>query len=186
MAEAATVVQLIQFSGVVLSGCYQYINKARVANREIEQILTDVGGLEGILKRLQDLIKDDSTDRHTLLASLGQPDGTFQACLKALEELQKRLQNLSDASSAKRKLLWPLEAGKITEILRRLGEHKHTFVLALLGDQTVSSKVDAEKSKEVATTLRTMQEKKEFTDIMNWLGGADPSTNYNVVRPILN
>lgn len=182
-AAAATVVQLIQFSGIVLSGCYEYISKAKSANRELEKVINDVSGLEGILKRLQVLISDDDdTDRHILLKSLGRPDGPLQACSKALEELQKRLEKLTNASSAKRKLLWPLEEVKILESLRRLGEQKQTFILALVGDHAMFSKADAKQGKEMAENLKSMQLKEERSKVLNWLGGADPSTNYNTAR----
>jgi len=185
MAEAAavaTVVQLIQFSGIVLSGCYQYISKAKAAEREITNVINDVSGLEGILKRLHELIENNVSDRQVLLSSLGRPGGTFQACGEALKDLQKRLASLTNASGTRRKLLWPLEEGKIFDIRRRLGEHKQAFILALVGDLAISSKGDALQGRETVERLKSMQSSEERSKILNWLGGSDPSTNYNAAR----
>ena len=55
MAElgiAASVVQLIQFSGAVLIGCYTYISKAKNVMKEIRQVINDVSGLKRVLKQL--------------------------------------------------------------------------------------------------------------------------------------
>lgn len=182
MAEAATVLQLIQFSGMVLSACYEYINKARSANNDIEKIHADVSGLENILKRLASLISSDDVDRHTLLRLLGRPSGPFDACSKALSELQRKLKALTEASSARRRILWPLEEGKIRDILARLSEQKQTFILALVADEAENGEKDARQGREVAIRLDDINDKEERSRILSWLHGADPSTNYNAAR----
>lgn len=182
MAEAATVIQLIQFSGIVLTGCYEYISKARNATAEIEKVLNDVSGLENILKQLQLLMSNPDGSRHQLVKSLGRPSGPFQACSQALQKLQKKLKNLTEASSARRRLMWPLEEGNILEILRRLGEQKQTFILALMGDHALSDDVNTRHGREAIDKLNDMNTREERSKILNWLSGTDPSTNFNTAR----
>jgi ankyrin repeat domain-containing protein 50 len=182
LAAAATIIQLVQFSGVILTSCYDYISKAKSASGDIEKVINDVSGLEGILKRLHSLISDGEDERHALLKSLERPNGPFRACSQSLEELQKRLKILTEASSARRKLLWPLEEKKILEILRQLGEQKQTFILALAGDHAFSDEANAKQGKEAIDKLNEMKIKDERNKILNWLRGADPSTNYNTAR----
>ena len=181
-AAAATVLQLIQFSGAVLTNCYAYISKAKSATNEIQKVINDVSGLEGILKHLNSLIQDDDSNRHKLLLSLAGPNGPLQACSQALDEMQKRLLALTQASSARRKLLWPLEEGKILDILRRLGEQKQTILLALAGDHAASDVSNAKQTKEVVDSFKNMQIKGDQAKVLRWLAGADPSTNYNTAR----
>lgn len=100
LAAAATIIQLVQFSGVVLTSCYDYISKAKSASGDIEKVINDVSGFEGILKRLHSLISDGEDERHAFLKSLETPNGPFQDCFQALKELQKRLKILTEASSA--------------------------------------------------------------------------------------
>ena len=179
LAAAATIVQLVQFSGVILTSCYDYISKAKTASGDIEKVINDVSGLEGILKRLHSLISDGENERHAILKSL---NGPFQACSQALKELQKRLDILTEASSARRKLLWPLEEKKILEILGRLGGQKQIFILALAGDHAFSDEANAKQGKEAIDKLNEMKIREERNKILNWLAGADPSTNYNTAR----
>lgn len=77
LAAAATIIQLIQFSGVILTSCYDYISKVKSASGDIEKVINDVSGLEGILKRLHALISDGEDERHALLKSLERPNGPF-------------------------------------------------------------------------------------------------------------
>jgi ankyrin repeat domain-containing protein 50 len=182
MAEAATVIQLIQFSGMVLSACYDYINKARSANSDVEKIHADVSGLEGILRRLDSLMSSGDRDRHALLRSLGRPNGPFDACARALGELQKRLKSLTEASNARRRLLWPLEEGKIRDILGQLSEQKQTFILALVTEEAENGDSDAQQSRQMAVRMDDMRDREERSKILSWLRGSDPSTNYNAAR----
>ncbi|KAF2677634.1 hypothetical protein K458DRAFT_377920 [Lentithecium fluviatile CBS 122367] len=181
-AAAATGLQLIHFSGVVLDGCLKYISKAKAANREIERIINDISGLERILRRLHTLITDADPDQHIPLTSLGRLDGAFQYCLTVLQELQTRLTTLTNASSARRKLLWPLEEGKVIEILGKLGEQKQTFILALTGELVFASGAASRQGREVLETLKDIKAKEERSSILRWLGGPDPSTNFDTAR----
>jgi ankyrin repeat domain-containing protein 50 len=182
MAEVATLIQLIQFSGAVVSACCDYISKVRSASSDIERVLSDVSVLETILKRLQLLISNEDDQRHALVKSLARPHGPFDLCYQALEELQKRLKLLTDASSTRRKLLWPIEEKRILEIQARLTEQKQTFLLALAGDTPFHEDEMIEQGRVVVDKLEAARIKDERSKILSWLSGADPSTNYNLAR----
>lgn len=96
--------------------------------------------------------------------------------------MQKRLKTLTEASSARRRLLWPLEEKKILGILGRLGEQKQTFILTLAGDHAFSDEANAKQGKETIDKLNEMKIREERNKILHWLRGADPSTNYNTAR----
>ena len=182
IAAAATIIQLIQFSGTVLSSCYDYIRKAKNAPGDIQNVINDISGLEGILKRLQSLTSDPEDERHALLKSLEGPNGAFQASSQALKELQKRLKPLTEASNARRRLMWPLEQSKIAEILNKLGEQKQIFLFALVGDHAFSDDANAAEVNKVRIMLEDMKVTKQRNKVISWLRGADPSTNYNAAR----
>src|SRR5262245_51373211 len=110
MAEAATVIQLLHFSGQVLTFCYDYIDKAKNAPKEIQAIIDDIASLKGLLERLQNIANDPDDERFTLLKSLNRENGAFQTCSKCLAELDKKLKALAEASSTVRRLQWPLQA----------------------------------------------------------------------------
>lgn len=106
MAElgiAASIVQLIQFSGIVLIGCYTYISKAINATEEVQQIINDVSDLEGILKQLHVLVSGGDNERHALLKLMGSPPRLLHRGSQALDDLHKRPYGLTQVSSARRK-----------------------------------------------------------------------------------
>jgi hypothetical protein len=182
LAAAATIIQLIQFSGVVLSGCYDYINKAKNAPADIQKAINDIAGLEGILKRLHTLISDPEDQRNASLRSLDGPNGPFQACTQALTELQTKLKALTEASSTRRRLLWPLEQNKIEEILRRLSDQKQTFIFALLVDHPEDHRETVNHLEAARKLMEDMKVTERQNRILNWLKGSDPSTNFNAAR----
>jgi hypothetical protein len=70
MAEAATVIQLIQFSGLVLTCCYEYIDKAKRAPKEIQNAIDETNSIKSLLERLQGIASNPNDDRFVILKSL--------------------------------------------------------------------------------------------------------------------
>jgi hypothetical protein len=182
MAEAATIIGLIQFGGIVLTSCYEYISKAKDAPKEIQKLIDEVSGLEGHLKNLKPLAEAPGDDRFAILKSLNRPGGSFEACSTALKEIDKKLTGLNELSNMRRRLQWPLEAGKIEAAIQKLGEHKLSFILALAGqsaidDDHLKKAVDATQSAVVDLQANQLLER-----MLTWLQGADPSTNHTAAQ----
>lgn len=182
MAEAATVIQLIQFSGFVLSCCYEYISKAKDAPKEIQKVIDEVGSLENILKNLKPLAEAPDDERFVILKGLNHPDGPFQACSTALNEIEKKLKALTELSNIRRRLQWPLEAGTIEATIRKLRDHKISFILALAGQSAVSDEIIEKAIVGVQNSVDDIQTKQLHDRILEWLQGADPSTNHNAAQ----
>lgn len=178
MAEAATVLQLMQFSGQVLSCCYDYISRAKSAPKEIQNAIDETTSLKGLLERLQSIANNPQDDRFVILKSLDRPSGPFQACSEALQELDGKLRSLTQASDVRRRLQWPLEAHGIEKILERLGSHKQDFYLALAGDMALHHESTHEAVVEIKDTVEAMQTAKERDKILDWLSGPDSSINF--------
>lgn len=179
MAEAATVVALIEFSAKVLSCCYKYISKAKNAPKEIQAVIDEISGLKGILENLKPFADDQTDERFVLLKSLNRRNGSFQACSEAFDELDKKLRVLTEASNVRRRMLWPLEAKKIDEVLQKLGAHKTNFILALAGDNAASNLLVEGALSDVKGSLMDMQAREEQNRILEWLKGADHTTNHH-------
>ena len=182
MAEAATVVQLVQFSGLVLSCCYEYISKAKDAPKEIQKVIDEVSSLEGILKNLKPLAEAPGDDRFVILKSLNRTGGPFEACSTALKEIDKKLRTLNESSNVRRRLQWPLEAGKIEATIQKLGEHKISFILALAGQSAIDDELMKKAIDGTKSTVDDIQAKQLHDRILAWLQGADPSTNHNAAQ----
>jgi hypothetical protein len=93
MAEAATVIQLIQFTGVVLSSAYEYCDKARKAPTEIKRAADEVSSLKNVLERLQIITENPKDDRFVILKSLAQSNGAFETCSQSLVGLHTKLKS---------------------------------------------------------------------------------------------
>ena len=182
MAEAATVIQLMQFSGVVLSQCYNYVSKAKNAPKEIQNAIGEVSGLRSNLKHLKPLAEDSSDYRFMILKSLNQPKGPFMDCSETLKALEKKLTALTEASDVRRRLQWPLEAKKIDELLKKLDGHKTAFILALTGDTAKLTAEIEEAISDIKSTVVDIRAKEQRDRILEWLKGPEPSTNHHAAQ----
>ncbi|SRR6266536_3720905 len=181
-ALAATTVQLAQVSAAILSGCYQYLGKARNAPSEITNIITEVSSLKATLEHLTSLTASHDKESLTSLRSLDGPSGPLQICLSALHELDKKLQSINSTSAVRQKLLWPIQGSRIEDILKELEKHKTTFILALTGDNARSNLSTEQTVKDVKSMLEDSKVSEQRQKILHWLKGADPTTNHNAAQ----
>ncbi len=117
---AVNIIQLVQLSGTVLSCCDEYVAKVNNAPADIQRIISEVGSLKVILEHLKSLTSDPNEQRLASLKSIEMANGPFKECSEALTELERKLRTISDASSIRRRLLWPIEGGKLDDILQSL------------------------------------------------------------------
>jgi hypothetical protein len=106
-ALGATAVQLAYVSAAILSGCYQYLSKARNAPNEITRFITEVSSLKATLEHLTSTASHDKESLKCLRCLEG-PSRPLPACLSALHELDEKLQNINSAPAVRQKLLWPV------------------------------------------------------------------------------
>ncbi|KIW05058.1 uncharacterized protein PV09_04213 [Verruconis gallopava] len=182
MAEAATIIQLVQFSAAVVSCCYAYIQKAKNAPAEITAIIDELTAVRNILEQLQKIAQNPHDERYSILKSLGRPNGAFPSALDTLAELETRIKILTDASGLRKRLQWPLESRGVDKLLERISALKADFYLALAGD--ISTGVDRVEDavEEISGKLDDLKSAEEKQKILSWLSGPDPSVTYNNAR----
>lgn len=113
------------------------------------------------------------------------PAGPFRGCSDALEEISKKLSNVSTESRSavvRRRLLWPFEKDKLEKLLSGLEKHKTTFLLALAGDLHEKGDVQSAAIAQIGSHIEDLKLLEERKAISEWLRGADPSTNHNAAR----
>jgi hypothetical protein len=177
MAEVATVIQLVQFSGDVLLICYNYIQKAKNAPKEVQRTIDKVSSLRSNLEHLKPLA-DDTDHRFIIPKSLNQPNGTFEDCFETLKALEKKLTARTEASEARRRLQWPLETKKVNELLQKLAGHKTAFILALTGDVAKSTAEIEVAVRDIKSSLEEMKIKEQRERVLGWLKGPEPGTSH--------
>jgi hypothetical protein len=173
--DPVSALTLVQLSGSILLSCYQYISKARSAPGDITKIINEINSLKGILEHLAPLVTGIDERGPSSLNSLHSPDGPFYSCSLVLKDLENKLKALNEASSIRKRLQWPFEGSKLDETLGKLEKHKTTFILAVSG---VSYQVNI-KTKVMLDDIKVEAHRKE---VLAWLKGADPTTNYNAAR----
>jgi hypothetical protein len=179
MAEAATVIQLLSFSASVLKTCYDYIQKARSAPKEVQRVLDEVASLNILLERLKTMAGDPNDQNFTTLKSLQGEGGPFQTCSRSLAELDEKLNVLGDASEARRRLQWPLMAKSIDKIVDTLTAQKRHLYGALAGDtaeMAVSTNNAIVHLKAAVEDARTAEQRQQ---ILDWLSSPDPAVNHH-------
>lgn len=179
MAEAATIIQLVQFSAAVLSCCFSYIQKAKSAPAEITAIIDETTSFKNLLEQLQTIANNPIDERFAILKSHNRPNGAFANACAALAELDAKTKALTEASGLRKRMQWPLESRGIEKILEKLSALKADLYLALTGDvgREVADIHDAVD--DVKETLEDMKAAEEKQTILHWLGGPDPSVIYN-------
>ncbi|KAG8800464.1 hypothetical protein FRC16_002826 [Serendipita sp. 398] len=186
MAEAIglglSIFALVKLGAVVLNTCYDYVAKAKNAPEDIQRIISEVGSLQTILEQLQRLTSDPDEEKMTLLKSLEGPNGPFKACYDVLDEIQKKLQSIKDVASLRRRLLFPFEGPKLNELLHTLEKHKTSFILAIAGDNVKATSNVEKKVDNVSNRLEDMKALEYRKEVLQWLKGADPTTNHNTAR----
>ncbi|KAG8849703.1 hypothetical protein FRB91_009667 [Serendipita sp. 411] len=186
MAEAIglglSIFALVKLGAVVLNTCYDYVAKAKNAPEDIQRIISEVGSLQTILEQLQRLTSDPDEEKMTLLKSLEGPNGPFKACYDVLDEIRKKLQSIKDVASLRRRLLFPFEGPKLNELLHTLEKHKTSFILAIAGDNVKATSNVEKKVDNVSNRLEDMKALEYRKEVLQWLKGADPTTNHNTAR----
>jgi hypothetical protein len=93
VAAAATIVQLVDFSGKILAAGYAFLAKVARAPTEIRMLLSDVANINALLGQIQSLPSDAAdTNASTALDSLTSL-GAFKTCEKLLISAEKCLES---------------------------------------------------------------------------------------------
>ncbi|MCJ1394331.1 hypothetical protein MMC18_007209 [Xylographa bjoerkii] len=88
MATVATVIELMQFSSVVLCQCCNFIQTIENAPKGIQKTIDKISSLRSNQEHLQRLTEDSSDHRFTILKSLNQPKGQFEDSYETSKALE--------------------------------------------------------------------------------------------------
>ena len=123
VGAVASVVQLVQFSGDILTAGYGFIGKVSKAPTELRQLLAESAGLNSILAQLQ-FLGESSTHPNDELQSL-QELGVFKECHDLFALIQRALDACKqvpghDVKNFGRRLVWPFKERETKEAMQSL------------------------------------------------------------------
>ncbi|KAI9772614.1 MAG: hypothetical protein M1839_002427 [Geoglossum umbratile] len=137
LAEAASVIAVIQISQQVLALCWKYYSGVKGAKKDVERLCDEVAALNIVLKKVQGLVEGPDAAR---LPALNALVGQIKQCSPELERLRHRLDPGTTRKAMRRlrfqDLKWPFTSEDVDKSIAMLGRHKETFNLALTVDQT--------------------------------------------------
>jgi hypothetical protein len=144
IGSAATIVQLVSFTGEVLVLGYGYLSRLKKAPSEIRALLRETAALNALLDQLQELASPpwESDSIGGALVTL-EKLGTFDDCeklmkivgrnIKACELIEgERLRN------AGKKLIWPFKDKETKDLMVQLGRLREALSAAVVVDTAKS------------------------------------------------
>jgi hypothetical protein len=142
LGVAASIMQLLQICGQVVSACYQYYRTARGAQKDILEVINVVGGLKTTLENLRLLVDSGGDPADPRLPHLARLDGPLESCQLALQSIVSQLGmnptmnfNLADFKvNLVQQLTWPWKGKEVDKILSVIEKQKTIFIPALSGD----------------------------------------------------
>jgi ankyrin repeat domain-containing protein 50 len=191
---------VIQISGQILTACYAYYRGVHDAKGDIERIIGIVETLKSVLERLHDLVKDKPGDEtEPALDSLREP---LKQCDEALQELGRGLgiptQEMTNTNpinpSFRTKMRWPFKSKDVDKILKKIENHRATFILAVSENTLRTVRAVNSTVTEISESIQTISinqtgmaqsmQSMQNTTIIRWLnaGVGDPSSSYELAK----
>lgn len=139
--SAATILQLVSFTGEVLVAGYGFLSKVQKAPVEIRSLLKEIANLNALLDQLQTLVTENASP-HAIhaLETLAFLD-VFSNCKILMKIVLKSIKACDQISGQGarnfgRRLLWPFKEKGTKETLQQLVRLQETLSAAVAVDST--------------------------------------------------
>ncbi|KKZ60779.1 hypothetical protein EMCG_04548 [[Emmonsia] crescens] len=137
LSSVASVIAVIQLTGIIMKVCGGYIQVVNDARDEISIFQKSIAGLQGTLQDLQKFLQSHDG---TALPTSSRLFSNIADCLSDLQALEAKL----DPGKGKklmrkmgfRALKWPLKRTEVKDITLNLEKYKSSFLLSLQVDQS--------------------------------------------------
>jgi hypothetical protein len=144
LGSAATIVQLVSFTGEVLVLGYGYLSRVKKAPSEIRALLRETATLNALLAQLQELVgvspKNSNIDG--ALQTLERL-GVFDDCAKLMKVIERNIKacELVEGErlrNAGRRIVWPFKDKETRDLIAQLGRLKDVVNAAVVVDSAKS------------------------------------------------
>jgi hypothetical protein len=138
-ASAATILQLVSFTGEVLVAGYDFLSKVQKAPSEIRSLLKETAILNALLDQLQTLITEEASPHiMSALETLTSLD-VFSDCRSLTKVVLQSIKGCEKVSGQGarnfgRRLLWPFKEKDTKQTLQQLGRLREALSAAVVVD----------------------------------------------------
>jgi hypothetical protein len=138
LGSAATIVQLISFTGQVLVLGYGYLSKVRNAPSEIRSLLRETANLNALLDELRDLVEQGNGGAKGALETLAKL-GVFADCERLIRVVEKGIKACEHVEgevvrNLGKKMVWPFKEKETNDTLAQLGRLREALSAAVVVD----------------------------------------------------
>jgi len=146
VGSAATIVQLVSFTGEVLVLGYGYVNRVKKAPSEIRALLRETATLNALLDQLLDLAGSSSENGSFdgALQTLGRL-GVFDDCEKLMKVIERNVKACEEVEGERvrntgRRMAWPFKDKETKDLMVQLGRLREALSAAVMVDSAKSLK----------------------------------------------
>ncbi|KAL2359964.1 hypothetical protein RJZ56_007181 [Blastomyces dermatitidis] len=137
LSSVASVIAVIQLTGIIMKVCGGYIQVVNDARDEISIFQKSIAGLQGTLQDLQKFLQSHD---ETALPTSSRLFSNIADCLSDLQALEAKLDPGKEKKLMRkmgfRALKWPLKRTEVKDITLNLEKYKSSFLLSLQVDQS--------------------------------------------------
>ncbi len=139
LGSAATIVQLISFTGEVLATGYSFLAKVKRAPLEIKNLLQVTAHINKLLDQLQDLATEYGNVPAKGAVRTLEMMGIFENGAELMKIVEKTINTCQQVAgqgvrNAGKRLLWPFKEKDTKEVMIQLGRLRDTLSAAVLVD----------------------------------------------------
>jgi hypothetical protein len=139
LGSAATVVQLISFTGDVLVRGYSFLSKVKRAPSEIRVLLRETGNLNALLGELQELAFEEQKGESMGALQMLDRLGIFTDFEKLMRVVEKNIKTCEQIDGEKvknlgKKMLWPFKEKETKDVVEQLARLREALSAAVAVD----------------------------------------------------
>ncbi|KAI4707630.1 hypothetical protein J4E89_007735 [Alternaria sp. Ai002NY15] len=186
VGTVASVAQLVQLSGALLAGGYNFLSKVARAPSEIRSLLTETAAVNSLLAQLQQIADTSPKAAADDALQALERVGVFEECQSTLKSIERALEkceqvNGQDAKNFGRKLMWPFKEKETKDALQRLHHMRGLLTNAIevnsasairrieTGQGLISDEVN-----NISEQLRTQMSREEVQKVTTQMMEASP------------
>ncbi|KAI4609697.1 hypothetical protein J4E80_008342 [Alternaria sp. BMP 0032] len=181
VGTVASVAQLVQLSGALLAGGYNFLSKVARAPSEIRSLLTETAAVNSLLAQLQQIADTSPKAAADDALQALERVGVFQECQSTLKSIERALAkceqvNGQDAKNFGRKLMWPFKEKETKDALQRLHHMRGLLANAIEANcASAIRRIETEQGlisdevKNMSEQLRAQMSREETQKVIPWV-----------------